>query len=378
MAFGQQVRKALDPIPARTLEFAARPGIEGDQVDLGRHVLQQVREPARVLVGIVDAGQHDIFEGDAPGVVDAGIVAAGLQKLGDGVLLVERNDAVAHLVGGGMQADRQIDPQFLPAATHHRDHAGGGEGDSAPAERDAVRIGDDLHGLGHVVVVVERLAHAHQHDVRQTAVFARRRPFAQKVAGQHDLADDLARGKVAHQTLGAGVAELTGQRAADLAGNAECAPVAFRDVDHLRLVAVGEGQQPLLRPVAGDLMAGDAGAIEPEGPGQPAAEGLREVRHGGEVGRAVVIDPLPELLGTEGGFAQIAQRRGHLGQIETDQMTAGAIALGGRRENLGMGSVRHGGLLKQSAALRQESWRRRGDGAAPTVRRLPATNDRRR
>ncbi len=44
-----------------------------------------------------------------------------------------------------------------------------------------------------------------------------RRPIVQPVARHHDLADDLAGGEIAHQPLGAGVAERAVERAADLA-----------------------------------------------------------------------------------------------------------------------------------------------------------------
>jgi hypothetical protein len=83
--------------------------------------------------------------------------------------------------------------------------------------------------------------------------FAGHRPFAQIVAREHDLADDLGRGQVAHQLLGAGVAERTGQRAAHLAGDAERAAPVLGDVDGLHLVPAGDAEQILARAVGRDL-----------------------------------------------------------------------------------------------------------------------------
>ena len=120
----------------------------------------------------------------------------------------------------------------------------------------------DAQGGGDVVVVEQRLAHAHQHDVGEQAFAARRRPLAVGVARQQDLADDLAGAEVAHQALGAGVAEAAGQGAADLRGQAERAAVLFGDEHALRLVAVGEAQQPLAGAVVRMLLDPDGGPLQ--------------------------------------------------------------------------------------------------------------------
>ena len=76
-----------------------------------------------------------------------------------------------------------------------------------------------------------------------------RRPFAERVARHHHLADDLGRGEVAHQALRAGMAERAGQGAADLRRDAERAAILLGDVDGLDLLPVGEAQQPFARAV---------------------------------------------------------------------------------------------------------------------------------
>src|SRR3546814_4798482 len=86
------------------------------------------------------------------------------------------------------------------------------------------------------------------------------------------------------QALGAGVAELAGEGAADLAGDAERAAVFLGNVDGLNLLAVGQAQQPLAGAVPGDLGDGDLGPAHRAGLGEVLAEVLGEGGHGGEVG----------------------------------------------------------------------------------------------
>ena len=115
-----------------------------------------------------------------------------------------------------MQADRQHGLGAASQRVQLRDNARGRDGDPAPRQGDALIVGDDVDGVGDVVQIVERLAHAHEDDVGQAAVFPGRRPFLEVVAGDLDLGHDLGGGQVADQLLRAGVAEGAVQGAADL------------------------------------------------------------------------------------------------------------------------------------------------------------------
>ena len=92
---------------------------------------------------------------------------------------------------------------------------------------------------------------------------AARRPVANAVARQQDLADDLLWLEVAHQLLRAGVTERAGERAADLARDAQRAAIGLGDVDRFDLrgarlaSALGQPQQPLARPVGRHLLGDD-------------------------------------------------------------------------------------------------------------------------
>ena len=77
-----------------------------------------------------------------------------------------------------------------------------------------VAVGDNAEPVAHRLEIVERLAHAHHHDVRDQALFllgagGRRRalPIVEPIAREHHLAGDLRRRQIAHEALRAGVAE---------------------------------------------------------------------------------------------------------------------------------------------------------------------------
>ena len=147
------------------------------------------------------------------------IAAAGRHQLGERIFAVQRHQLVAQLVADRVQRHREVDAELGAGAVHHRHHAGGGQRDAPPRQADAFVVHDDLHRLGDVVVIVQRLAHAHQHDGGEQP---RRSPFG---LGHSPSASRAAMNwptisagaEVAHQRLRAGVAEPAGQRAADLA-----------------------------------------------------------------------------------------------------------------------------------------------------------------
>ena len=102
--------------------------------------------------------------------MDTGIIAAGGQQLGERIFSVERHDLVPERVADRVQRDRQVHPQLRAAAPHGRHHAGRREGDAALGDGDALAVHDDAERLGHVVVIVERLAHAHHHQVGELPI----------------------------------------------------------------------------------------------------------------------------------------------------------------------------------------------------------------
>ncbi len=175
-----------------------------------------------------------------------GIVAAGLDQFLQRILLVDRHQHVAQVVAHRVQRDRQHDADLVAGPLDLGHDAGGRERDAALGQRHAVAVGGDQQGLLDLVEIVERLAHAHHHDVGDLAAFAPARvarrarrvavgEVAEPVARHQQLGEDFLGGQVAHQLLRAGVAERAGERAADLAGDAERAAAFLGDVDGLDL-----------------------------------------------------------------------------------------------------------------------------------------------
>ena len=146
------------------------------------------------------------------------------------------------------------------------------------------------------------------------------------------LADDLACGQIAHELLRAGVAEAAGQRAADLARNAQGAAVFLGDIDGLDLLPAaarvgGEPQQPFAGAVGGNLLGDDLKPADAEMLVQRLAQLLGDIGHGGEGGDAAMIDPAPDLAHAHAalplGHAGKAQRRGQFVAAEANQVAAG-------------------------------------------------------
>ena len=222
-----------------------------------------------------------------------------------------------------MERDREPDAELSAAALDHRHDAGGGERDSPARERDPLGVHDDVQRLGDIVVVEQRLAHAHHHDVREQARAARRRPLAVGVASRKELRDDFAGVQVSHHALGAGVAEGAGERAAYLGGDAERAAVLLRDVDGLHLPAVSEAQQPLAGAVRRALFRRHLGARQGVALSQHGAKRAADRRHRAEFYGAAVVNPVPELLGPHAKavirHADILQTLGKLVPREPDQ-----------------------------------------------------------
>src|SRR6185369_17635353 len=110
------------------------------------------------------------------------------------------------------------------------------------------------------------------HDVRDASITARHdtvgrprtaRPVSKTVPRSHYLADDLACRKIAHEPLRPRVAERTIERAADLTGHAQRAPLGVGDVNALNFVRpltlhfARQTKQPLARTVHRNLLGDD-------------------------------------------------------------------------------------------------------------------------
>ena len=89
----------------------------------------------------------------------------GLKQLRDRPFLVNRNKTIAHLVCRCMKADGQHTADFLGTACNFWHNATGRKGNAAAAEADPLAVHCDFHRIAHRIEIIERLTHAHQHDI---------------------------------------------------------------------------------------------------------------------------------------------------------------------------------------------------------------------
>jgi hypothetical protein len=154
----------------------------------------------------------------------------------------------------------------------------------------AVQAAQRFHGL---LVVVQRLTHAHEHDVEWLVEETGGR-------GEHaDLTGNFASRELADQTHLSRQAESASHRASNLRRDAERHRRGVRDEDRFDSSAVGELQSQLARPVCGGFVAGDARGVDDELVLQPETKCARQVCHPAEIRDAVPVDPAKDLPGVE-------------------------------------------------------------------------------
>ena len=153
-----------------------------------------------------------------------------------------------------MQRDGQIRHQRLVGQPlERRQHADRRERDTPRRHGKTLSVIQHAQRFHRVVVVVERFAHAHQHDVEF------RREQSEVFCQHANLAGDFAGREIAHQAHFAGEAEAALHRAADLSGDAEGLARCIGDEHGLDAPAVFELQQKLHGAVFGDFLVDDAG-----------------------------------------------------------------------------------------------------------------------
>ena len=186
---------------------------------------RRVDERRALRIGVVEAVDHHVLEAHpAAGALREAL--PGVDDAGDRPLAVDGHQLVAQLVGGGMQADRQVHlGQLVDHAVDPRYDTGGADRDAARPDAEPLRVVEEAHRVEHPIRVVERLAHPHEDDVVGRAAVAGppRRPQRvprRPVPVQH-LVDDLAGAQLAGEARLAGGAEGAADRAPGLRGDAD-------------------------------------------------------------------------------------------------------------------------------------------------------------
>ena len=187
--------------------------------------------------------------------------------------------------------------------------AHGADSDALRAPCEAPRCGEHVDGGEHGVKIVERLAHAHEHDVGEGVALG---------YGQN-LVDNLRGGKVAVEALAAGHAEGAAHLASRLRAHAERGPVAVGDVDGLYVAASGAVEEILHRAVGAACLGLGILAAHAPARGERLASALAEVGHRVDVGDTAAVYPVRYLLGGKTRKAALSGHGTQLGRVHAHQ-----------------------------------------------------------
>ena len=229
-----------------------------------------------------------------------------------------------------MKRDRQVGHHRLGReAFERRQDADGRQGHPSRRYRHPVLVGQDPQRLHRVVVVVQRLAHAHQHDIEALIEEA-------ELADEHtDLADDFTGGQVAVDAHLAGQAEGAAHCAADLCGQAERDAVRFAWIGRAGLIPGCRRSRCACRRRAG---AGiwwcrprivrwrtTDGVRRSKCPASGRAELAAQIAHQRHVGDAAVVDPLEDLPAVKAGLAEVRERLFQLVELRAGDVQSGVV-----------------------------------------------------
>ena len=129
------------------------------------HALDEVGELLRHLTAVIDTAHHRILKADAAARLLL-VAAAGRDQLLQRERIVDRHHAGTGLIVRRMERDRQCQLQMALRQLVDLGHkAAGRQADVAHTDVDALRAGDDLQKVHHIIKIVQRLTDAHQNNV---------------------------------------------------------------------------------------------------------------------------------------------------------------------------------------------------------------------
>ena len=169
--------------------------------------------------------------------------------------------------------------------------AAGRQADVAHTDVDALRAGDDLQKVHHIIKIVQRLTDAHQNNVGDA--------LAGVLLCGVNFRRDLPRRQVAHAARLGGGAEPAAHCAAHLGGHTDSIAVFVAHEHGLDAVAVGQLQKILDRTVPRLLAAADDGGCNRALLLQLGQQRLGLVGHLGELRHKLLVQPFKNLLGAE-------------------------------------------------------------------------------
>ena len=291
-------------------------GVQRNQVHLRFHAGQQLRQLARVFGRVVHAGEQHVLERDAAALASGNRLHASMISATPYFLLIGTSSPRCTSVG----ACSEIARFGIIGSRASRSSAGSRPTVDSVTRRggsaEPVLVGQDPQRLHRLVVVVQRLAHAHQDDVEGLVL------QVERVCQHANLADDFASRQVADQAHLARQAERAGHGAADLRRDAEGHGRRVGNEDRLDLSAVGEAQQKLLGAVARRSRCDEAGVVSVKSAASVARRSRDRSVIAVDVGDAAAVDPAEDLARAEALVSARGERRFErwaieLGEIES-------------------------------------------------------------
>ena len=212
--------------------------VEPDQVYAALDAVQQAAQLADMPRRVVQAAHHDIFERHAP-LVGEVVPAQDGRDFGDRPCPFDRHDCGPLLVKRVVQTYGQMHFRRVEKPLQFGRYARRGEGDARRRPAEAPLRSHDFERPQYVVRVVERLAHAHEDDVRQTVAFGQR----------DDLVEDFGRRQRVLQPLPSRRAEFASHAASGLRRDAQRGPLAVGNVGRFDPCALLRAVEVLFRSV---------------------------------------------------------------------------------------------------------------------------------
>ena len=178
--------KARTPVRSGGPSALPSMGFIGMRFTLTGMPREQARDETRVGGRVVLPDDERVLDRD-PSPARQRVRAQRGEELGDRVTTVDRHQAGARLVRRCVERDGQADlaPEVLAEPRDLRHETARGDGDAARGEPDPFAVGEEPEGARGRVVVVQRLAHAHEHDAPERLV------LVQKPSSDEDLRHDL-------------------------------------------------------------------------------------------------------------------------------------------------------------------------------------------
>jgi len=180
-----------------------------------------------------------------------------------------------------------------------------------------VWIGKAADGFLHRRGVGQRLAHAHEHKIGNRAIFRQ-----QSLRRQH-LPHDLMSLEIALQSHLPGQTKGAVQCASNLGGETQGQAIFIGDEHAFDALSVLQGKDEFPRAVFRRQDFGRGERSDACLRCQPRPVGMGEVRHGGDVRDAGLVEPAEDLPGAVAGPVPVAHPRGQLIRAQGDEIYRG-------------------------------------------------------